>query len=137
MFLIFIKDQRSYRPTTRNDVDGGVQSSRLCVDRWDIPKPRYLKGWTTSSLQNFPVTSEISGVQDLFVKNNSWTNRKKDSQFSLAGIDGDIDGDLESFNRPPKMIPNKHHNFYPMAAFALKLFCRVPSLLYLQHSPVL
>jgi hypothetical protein len=27
----------------------------------------------------------------------------------LAGIDGVIDSDLELFNRPPKMIPNKHH----------------------------
>ncbi len=51
----------------------------------------------------------MSGVKDLFVKNNSWRNQNKRSHLSLAGIDGVIEGDLELFNRTPKMIPSKDH----------------------------
>jgi hypothetical protein len=62
-----------------------------------------------NSLQFFPVTLDVSGVEDLFVPNNSWRNCNKRSCFTSPRKDGDIGGDLESFNRPPKMIPHKDH----------------------------
>ena len=76
---------------------------------WDIPKPFYRRGWTMKSLQFFPVTLDVSSVEDLFVLNNSWRNRNKRSCFTSPRKDGGIGGDLESFNRPPKMIPCKDH----------------------------
>ncbi len=62
-----------------------------------------------NSLQFFPVTLDVSGVEDLFVPNNSWRNCNKRSRFTSPRKDGGIGGDLESFNRPPKMIPHKDH----------------------------
>ncbi len=79
-------------PTTRNLVDGDIQSSRWGVDVWNIPKPHYCHHWS-KSLQNFPMSSDILGVADLFVKNNSWRNNKKRHRFHLLTIE-EIESDF-------------------------------------------
>ncbi len=98
---------RSICPTTRNLVDGGIHSSRRGVDVWNILKPHYTHNWS-KSFQDFPMSSDISGVADLFVKNNSWRNNKKRHCFHSSTKE-EIESDFDQFNKPPKMIPPKDH----------------------------
>ncbi len=94
-------------PTTRNLVDSGIQSSHRGVDVWNIPKPHYTHNWS-KSFQDFPMSSDISGVADLFVKNNSWRNNKKRHLFHSLTKE-EIESDFVQFNKPPKMIPQNNH----------------------------
>ncbi len=55
----------------RNTVDGGIQSSRLGMDVWDIPKPRYTKN-LNKTVHHYPIKPSMSGVEDLLVTNNCW-----------------------------------------------------------------
>ena len=73
-------------PTTRYLVDGGIQWSGDGVDVWKIPKPIYTRDWT-KSFQNYPMNSDIAGVANLFVKNNSWRVSKKRRRFNLSSKD--------------------------------------------------
>jgi hypothetical protein len=52
------------------------------------------------------MSSDISGVADLFVKNNSWRNNKKRHRFNSLTKE-EIKSDFVQFNKPPKMIPLK------------------------------
>ena len=77
------------------------------MDIWPIPKPIYTQNWT-KSFQNYPMNSEIAGVADLFVKNNSWRVSKKRRMFNQLS-NGNTLSDFDRFNQPPKMIPHKDH----------------------------
>jgi hypothetical protein len=54
------------------------------------------------------MNSDIAGVADLFVKNNSWRVSKKRRLFNQLS-NGSIVSDFDRFNQPPKMIPHKDH----------------------------
>ena len=54
-------------PTTRNLVDGGIQSSHDGVDVWKIPKRIYTCDWT-KPFHDYPMNSYIAGVANLFVR---------------------------------------------------------------------
>jgi hypothetical protein len=75
------------------------------VDVWKIPKPIYTRDWT-KSFQDFPINSDIAGVANLFVKNNSWRNNKKRYHFKSSSKDS-IDSDFIQLIKPLKMIPHK------------------------------
>ncbi len=98
---------RSICPTTRNLVDDGIQSSRQSVDVWNIPIPHYYDHWS-KSFQDFPMSSDILGVADLFVKINSWRNNKKRHCFHSLTKE-EIESDFVQFNKPPRMISQKDH----------------------------
>jgi hypothetical protein len=87
--------------------DGGMQSSHWDVDVWNISRPNYTHSWS-KSFQNFPMSSDIWGVADLFVKKNSWRNNKKRHCFHLSTKE-EIESDFVQFNKPPKTIPQKDH----------------------------
>ncbi len=77
------------------------------MDVWKIPKPIYTCDWT-KSFQDFPINSDIAGVANLFVKNNSWRNSKKRYRFKLSSKDS-INSDFVQFIKPPKSVPHKKH----------------------------
>jgi hypothetical protein len=54
------------------------------------------------------MSSDILGVADLFVKNNSWRNKKKRHCF-YSSTKEEIESDFVHFDKPPKMIPQKDH----------------------------
>jgi len=52
-------------PHTRNAVDGGLQSSRMGIDVWDIPKPVYIKN-IGKSVRDYPINPLMYRVEDLW-----------------------------------------------------------------------
>ena len=69
----------------------GIQSPREGVDVWKIPKPTYLQN-RTKSFQNYPMNSDIAGVANLFVKNNSRRVSKKRRLFNQSSNDSIVSG---------------------------------------------
>ena len=91
-------------PHTRNAVDGGVQSSRFGIDVWDIPKPIYINN-LTKTVQHYPITPSMSGVEDLLVNNRrTWRNQQKRKRCQIETCNSDV----KEFNKPPKKV--FHHD---------------------------
>jgi hypothetical protein len=78
---------------TRNIVDGGIQSSRLGVDVWNIPKPQYRPNMNTT-IHDFPINLFNTGAADLIVCNNSWRKNKKRQNFH-SSMEVDINSDFQ------------------------------------------
>jgi len=91
-------------PQTRNAVDGGVQSSRLGIDVWDIPKPIYINN-ITKTVQHYPIKPSMYGVEDLLVTNTTWRNMRKKKKFKIESCNIDV----KEFNKPPKKIFHHDH----------------------------
>ncbi len=82
---------------TRNTVDGGIQSSRLGVDVWEISTLQY-SSKIKPTVYDFPIDPSISGVADLLVCNNLWRNNKKKRHFHLS-MEVDTSSDFIQFNK--------------------------------------
>jgi len=91
-------------PQTRNAVDGGVQSSRLGIDVWDIPKPIYINN-ISKTVQDYPIKPSMSGVEDLLVNNITWRIKQKRKRFQIETCNSDV----KEFNKPPKKVFHHDH----------------------------
>jgi len=91
-------------PQTRNAVDGCVQSSRLGIDVWDIPKPIYINN-ITKTVQHYPIKPSMYGVEDLLVTNTTWRNMRKKKRCKIESCNIDV----KEFNKPPKKIFHHDH----------------------------
>jgi hypothetical protein len=88
----------------RNTVDGGIQSSCLGMDVWDIPKPRYTTN-LNKTVHHYPIKFSMSRVEDLLVTNNLWRKKKKRKHFQIE----QSNSDFIEFNKPPKKIFQHDH----------------------------
>jgi hypothetical protein len=92
-------------PHTRNAVDGGVQSLRLGIDVWDIPKPLYIKN-IVQSVHDYPINPSMYGVEDVLVNNHNFQrNQRKRKQLNQVPCNSDFD----EFNKPPKNFFHHDH----------------------------
>jgi hypothetical protein len=92
-------------PQTRNAVDGGVQSSRLGIDVWDIPKPIYINN-LIKTVQDYPIKPSTSGVEDLLINNTTWRNRRKRKHRLQIET---FNEDVKEFNKAPKKVFHHDH----------------------------
>lgn len=89
-------------PDTRNDIDGGIQSSRKGPDRLEIPQPKFHHS-LGNRLQDYTLSQEQTGHLNLLVKNKALSKTKRRKK--LSSIPDTEHEDIRNFHNPPKWRP--------------------------------